>query len=309
MIFSCISPQISAPAYPAIGARRLSDSFSYAAVLAQLRRLGHSLALPGVGTLNGFEAGNYLESLGPTPAVAGGLVGLALDAGRAADTPQTLSAWSGTGVTLSVVSGWQRGTSTATTAWISVSFPSVIGETYRVSGLLRASAGTWRYNVGTSSGGNQVYAGANGANLDVFVVAISTTTHISLRSSGITIGDYVEAKDVQATRVSGIHFRQATTANKPQLLQAGGIYRWVFDGTDTLSASIPSGLGYADCTIIDAAPGGQVTLTGQNLSGTTYSIGSGVTTHGRIIAPNGSSMTAAELGLYQRFANTLAGAA
>ena len=288
---------------------RLRPAFSFAAVLTQLRRLGHSLALPGVGTLNGFEAGNYLESLGPTPSAAGGLVGLALDAGRAADTPQTLSAWSGTGVTLSVVSGWQRGTSTATTAWISVSFPSVVGETYRVSGLLRTSAGTWRYLIGTASGAGQIYSGASGANLDVFVVAASTTTHISLRSLIITAGDYVEAKDVQATRVSGIHFRQATTANKPQLLQTGSIYRWVFDGTDTLSASIPSGLGYADCTIIDAAPGGQVTLTGQNLSGSTYSIGPGVTTHGRIIAPNGSSMTAAELALYQRYMNNLASVA
>lgn len=278
-------------------------------VKAQLLRLGHSLLIPGVGEIDGFPAGNYLESQGPTPTSVSGLVGLALDAGRAADTPQTLSAWSGTGMTLSVVSGWQRGTSTTTPAFISVSFPSVIGETYRVSGLLRASAGQWNYRIGTAAGGNQIYVGGIGANLDIFVVATSTTTHISVRSGTITVGDYVEVKDVQATRISGIHFRQATTANKPQLLQAGVIYRWVFDGTDVLSASIPSGLGYADCTIIDAAPGGQVTLTGQNLSGTTYSIGPGVTTHGRIIAPNGSSMTAAELVLYQRYMNNLAGVA
>lgn len=282
-------------------ARRRS-AFSFAAALAQLRSRGDTLAMPGIGTVNGFATSNYLESLGPTIAALDGPAGLALDAGRAADVPQALSAWGGTSVTLSVVDGWQRGTSTGSPCWINLSFPSVVGETYRITGLLRFSAGQWRYMVGTSAGGNQIFAGVTGANIDVFVTAISTLTYISLRSLTITIGDYVEASGLLAARIPGIHFRQATTANKPLLRQLGGAYRWEFDGTDTLAATIPS--GYESCTIIDAAPGGQVTLTGQNIVGT-YSIGPSITTHGRIIARN--ALTGAELALYQQLANKLAG--
>lgn len=277
-------------------------TFSYAQALAQLVGRGDTLALPGVGTINGFDPRNYIESTGPTQAPADGIVGLALDAGGAASSAQTLSAWSSTGATLSVVTGWQRGTSTAATAFISVSFTSVIGETYRVSGLLRSSAGSWRYYIGTSNGGNQVYQGAIGANLDIFVTATATTTYISARASGLTVGDYVETKDVQALRIPGIHFRQATTANKPVLKLVSGLYRWEFDGTDALSATIPA--GYESCTIIDAAPGGQVTTTGQNIVGT-YGIGPSLNTYGRIIAR--ASLTGPELVLYQQLANKLAG--
>lgn len=90
---------------------------------------------------------------------------------------------------------------------------------------------------------------------------------------------------------------------------AGFPYRVRFDTNQTLSASIPSGFGYADTTIISALSDGQVTLTGQNLSGVAHTIGPNLDLLGRIYAPNGSSMTAAELALYQRYMNNLAGVA
>lgn len=284
--------------------RRQFSLSIYVQALAQLQSRGDTLWLPGAGMVNGLTAGNYVESTGPTAAaaVAEGLVGLVINAQSIPQAPLTLSAWGGTGMTLSVVDGWQRGTSTLATAWLFVSFPTVVGETYKVSGLLRSSAGTWRYNVGTSAGGNQIYSGGTGVNLDVYIVAISTTTYISIRTLSITVGDYVEAKDVIASRIPGIHLRQSTTADKPFLRQTGDVYRWEFDSTDTLSAAIPE--GYESCTTINAAPGGQVTLTGQNIVGT-YSIGPSLTTHGRIIARN--ALTGAELALYQQLANKLSG--
>lgn len=274
----------------------------YAQSLAQLRSRGDTLWMPGVGIVNGLTPGNYVESIGPTVAAVDGLAGLAIDAQSTPQSALTLSAWVGVAMTLSVVSGWQRGTSTSNPAYIYASFPSITGTTYRISARIRASAGTWRFLIGTSSTGSQIYTGSANTDINIFVTAQSGTTYITARSLTMTIGDYVEVTDVVVAPVPGIHLTQATTANKPFLRQTGAILRWEFDTTDTLAATIPA--GYESATVIDAAPTGQVTLTGQNIVGT-YSIGPSITTHGRIVARN--ALTAPELALYQQLANKLAG--
>lgn len=279
----------------------------YAQVLAQLFRRGDTLWLPGVGVVNDLPTGNYIESTGSTATAANGLTGLAIDAQSTAQAALTLSAWGSASMTQSVVDGWQRGTSTASPAWISTSFPSVAGQTYRVSGLLRKSAGSWRYLVGTSSGGNQIFSGTTDANLDAFVVATAALTYISVRSMSITIGNYVEAKDVTAVPVPGIHLRQSTTADKPFLRLTGSVYRWEFDTTDTLAATIPA-TGYGNSTVIYSLPGGQVTQTNQNLSAAgVLTLGPNSTVHAVILCRDGTTLTSAELALYQLLANKLAG--
>ena len=103
--------------------------------------------------------------------------------------------------------------------------------------------------------------------------------------NGFMAGNYVDSAGVTPAAVNdvvgrvagatgGINLTQATTANKPFLRQTGGVYRWEFDATDSLTTTFSA--GYGSCTVVDAAPGGQVTLAGQNLVGA-YSIYGGLT--------------------------------
>jgi hypothetical protein len=118
---------------------------------------------------------------------------------------------------------------------------------------------------------------------------------------GMRAGNYIDSAgtlagvlDSPVGRVEdvfgGIHASQSTTADKPVLKLTNDRYNWLFDTTDTLQLTLPT--GYESATIIDATSAGPVTLLEQDVTGA-YGIVGG--------------LTAAELVTNGDFSNSLTG--
>jgi hypothetical protein len=155
------------------------------------------------------------------------------------------------------------------------------------------SNNSWRIVTFTQSSGITVgdslviYAGATGNSSNV-------GDYYILYRTAVFAGAYT-ATQIQA--LGGIPL----TATVPVSTTLGSS-RWDFDSTDSLQLTFPA--GYGSATIIDATAAGQVTLTGQNITGA-YNIGPSLSTNGRIILRD--TPTQRQLYLYQTLAKRLAG--
>lgn len=267
-----------------------------------LRRYGQDahIYLPGVGMLNGLQAGNYLDSAGTTQGTVDQPVGLVLDAagglGVELVTGQTWTTGSGntaiSGPDLVVFSNANQG------SVASAAFPISTGKNYQivytVTGLTGGPVGV---DAGGASASPSIFA--NGTYSMVIAAAGGNAViYTAARASGTT----ASVRVLSVREVTGIAARQPTTSNKSVLKLTNGRYNWLFDSTDLLTATYPA--GYESVTVIDARSTGQVTTAGANIVGA-YSMGPSVTLYGRMIIR--VAVSPSDLALLQGFANRLAG--
>lgn len=207
-----------------------------AKAIAILRKYGTDahIYLPGIGTVSGLTAGNYLDSAGTTAATVDNPVGLSLDALQG----MTLGSELVVGASNAGNNGWtpigSGGVKVAGGATGSLYGPyGAFGTTYLMVVVVSALSGTITPQLGTSqqttitAPGTYSYvitptAGGGYFYLDAPAATTATVTSVSIK------------------QVPGIHASQATTANKPILRQSAGKYSWQFDGVnDSLSLSAP----------------------------------------------------------------------
>ncbi|HEY9211087.1 MAG TPA: hypothetical protein VIO56_06715 [Methylotenera sp.] len=241
-------------------------------VASILRKYGTDahVYLPGIGVINGLTAGNYLDSAGTTAATVDNPVGLVLDAAGSVGSELVTNGSFATSTGWTLQAGWTIGSGVLSTsasgsnanAIYVVASPFVIGNTYLVTmTVTRRDAGTVRVGIG---GFTYVdFAGAAGTFSKYIQASASTSNLIFNNQGGLFSGD---VDNISVKEVTGIHATQATTANKSILRLTSGKYNWVFDATDSLTATFPA--GYESATIINTAETGQVTYTGQNIVGT-----------------------------------------
>ena len=206
-----------------------------AKAIAILRKYGADahVYLPGIGTVNGLTAGNYLDSAGTTAATVDNPVGLSLDALQAMTLgPQLITGddstfTSGTGswtsssaAVLTAVAGLLCITSSGT------SYPSaelsvaglVVGQLYVVTGSMKRGTCPGNASIGVS-GVTQYNNATTVLNTISFDFVATATTHtlfcqiIGASAAGETA--YFDSITLQ--QIPGVHATQATTANKPIL--------------------------------------------------------------------------------------------
>jgi hypothetical protein len=249
-----------------------------AKLLAVLRSFGSNahLYLPGIGTISGITAGNYLDSVGTTAASVDGLIGLGIDAmgslgAELFSAPTALgSGWSFSGGVLTASNVAQYAAAEAnilaTGKFYTISFRvvSISGGTLQalegaINGINITIPGTYTFN-GYASGNSLVWFRNTSASPYSFVI-----DSISVRE------------------VTGIHATQATTGNKPTLRQTEGVYRWEFTRENANNLSIAAldlsnseyavitGLSFNSVTGSNAALGGSGSGTNTNIQiGTAY---------------------------------------
>jgi len=202
--------------------------------------------LPGIGTVSGLTAGNYLDSAGTTAATVDNPVGLSLDALQAmtlgaelvtnggfdADTDWTKGA------------GWAIGSGVASansaTAFVGVrqakTFTS--GKSYLVTyTVVSVTSGACRpvfWGGAGVVGTNRTTAGT----YSEILVALAASNELGISAAGAGFTGTVD--NISVREIPGIHATQATTANKAILRLNSGKYSWQFDGSnDSLSLSAP----------------------------------------------------------------------
>jgi len=155
--------------------------------ISLLRRLGSNahVYLPGIGSLNGLQVGNYLDSAGTTLATVDNPVGLVLDG------------MGSLGVDLCTA------TTIATSQTIVIDPTSLPGYHFLV---LNAPAGlSWHDGTG------------------VYTLGGLASQYIAIKpgGSGLNIyqatGSPIDITNVEIRKVTGIHATQATTGSKPRL--------------------------------------------------------------------------------------------
>jgi len=209
-----------------------------------LRKYGTNahVYLPGVGTISGITAGNYLDSAGTTTASVDNPVGLSLDALQAMTLGAELAPAYGAGNGWTTETGWSLGANqtTATSAGAGTSTSKAIGSTngntyqvtFTLSGYVSGSCYATLFNGvnGPAISANGTYTCTLTRNYVTDLAGVAAATpNFSGTISGLSI-----------KQIPGVHARQATTANKPILRQSAGRYSWQFDGVnDSLSLSAP----------------------------------------------------------------------
>lgn len=275
--------------------------------LTLLQRAMGILRLPGITAhMYSPNVSNYLLSDGSTGlTTVDGVTGLVLDSvgGVGAELVAVTPVF--TSIDASFVASSSSGALTAAPAGTLVGYlPAtgplfVGGKTYQITVIVSAyvsgavallffGGGTESQQItGTTTFTVRLDAGATGVAY-VYTKAAGTTLTID---------------SISAREVAGNHAGQPTTAAKPILKFTSGKYWWDFDGVDdALTRTFAA--GYESATVINAAPGGQVTLTGQNIVGA-YPITTD--TYGQIIVKESASLSAGQIAVLQAYANSLAG--
>lgn len=304
---------------PSVGAAGLSIVQKAIGILRKYGADAH-VYLPGIGTVNGLTAGNYLDSAGTTAASVDNPVGLSLDALQAmtlgservtnGDFASGTTGFASAGVaasTMSVVAGEAQLIPTVGYGRQIQAITCISGQTHRIRCNARVISGGCRAFLGitTSSAGASATTIGNTLSstqvpLSGLFVASATTMYLVFGDDLNVAGGTLGFDDISIKQVPGIHATQATTANKPLLKQSGAKYYWQHDSTDLLTATYPA--GYESATIIDAVTSGVVTNQGVNVVGS-YSIGPSVNTAGRILLR--TAPTAPELAVLQAYARSL----
>ena len=228
-----ILTDINVNGYSKAHRRRIARSPVYLMVrdaLALLRRYSQDahIYLPGVGMLNGLQAGNYLDSAGTTQGTVDQPVGLVLDAAGGlgaelvtnGDFSNGLTGWvARTGATISnPVAGRLRVTPTVSAAnfgGINTAATTIVtGKTYRISleMLTNVNARTIQLVCGGAFIGN---ISAITSHSFVFVASGTAGPIIELSNQTTISGDYYEVSNISVREVTGIAASQPTTSAKP----------------------------------------------------------------------------------------------
>ena len=230
-----------------------------AKAIAILRKYGADahVYLPGIGTVNGLTAGNYLDSAGTTAATVDNPVGLSLDALQAMTLgPQLITGddstfTSGTGswtsssaAVLTAVAGLLCITSSGT------SYPSaelsvaglVVGQLYVVTGSMKRGTCPGNASIGVS-GVTQYNNATTVLNTISFDFVATATTHTLFCQiiGASAAGETAYFSSISVKQIPGIHATQATTANKP-ILRRGLLNQALNSKNITGAAWIPANL-------------------------------------------------------------------
>jgi hypothetical protein len=261
------------------------------------------LYLPGIGVINGFTAGNYLDSAGTTAATVDNPVGLVLDAAGSVGSELVTNGDFSNGATgWTTSTGWTIANGVASAVNLAGGFALTSDFIFAANKSYLIAYTISNYTMGAvswihvGSGQAGIARSANGTYSEIVTSSAIGGFNLSRRTSNFT-GDI---DNISVKEVTGIHATQATTANKMILRRTNGRYWFdAVDGTDLLTTTYPA--GYESVITIDAPSTGQVTLTAQNIVGT-YNITTD--TYGRFVF---KTLTAGELTIMQTFANRLAG--
>ena len=213
--------------------------------IAVLRRFGTNahVYLPGVGMLNGLQAGNYLDSAGTTQGTVDQPVGLVLDAAGSLGVElvtnggfdSSFSGWTDASVapaTAGFLAGAAVVTSTgATYGAFRQTLTTVVGTSYRVLFTTSNHAGNLEFRVGTTVGGTQtlsasVLAAQSGEKQFIFT-ATGTSTHVQFYIG--SAGGSVTVDTISVREVTGIAASQTTAGNRP-ILRRGAVNLLTYSG-------------------------------------------------------------------------------
>ena len=203
------------PLRPALGVGPISLVQQAIGILRKYGTDAH-VYLPGIGTVSGLTAGNYLNSAGTTAATVDNPVGLSLDALQAMTLGANIAINGGfdTDTSWTKAANWSIAGGVATsnggTGFLQANTPPLIaGKSYEVTVTIkRYVSGTIYYPY---SGYGAVPAPASAGTYTINHIA--GTADLYLYSDAFN-GDI---DDVIVKEIPGIHATQATTANKPIL--------------------------------------------------------------------------------------------
>ncbi len=245
-----------------------------------LRKYGTNahVYLPGVGTVSGITAGNYLDSAGTTAASVDNPVGLSLDALQAMTLGAELNPNPDTGA---MTPGGTTAPTFSTTTYLGLNCRAI---TFNLSGAVSyatANAVSAAFGPAVAIGTVEVIsykislsrALLSGEILQLFDLPHGVYLRQITAADTSAVGSFITVNGQEATslgagtasayalyavgtfsggpitayltavsfkQIPGIHATQATTANKPILRQSAGKYSWQFDGSnDSLSLSAP----------------------------------------------------------------------
>lgn len=223
--------------------------------IAVLRRFGPDahVYLPGVGMLNGLQAGNYLDSAGTTQGTVDQPVGLVLDAGGGlgvelvtnGDFSAGAAGWTiSGGGTLPTISAGQLVFAQTDGQYSfcrrDLNSALVAGKTYMVSVACTAYTGGTAQIVllGGTVAATTIPVGINAFSFMFVAVSANTGVEVSRTASSTLVASF---DNISVREVTGIHAQQPTPSAKPILRRdAGGRYYWQFDGSnDSLSLGGP----------------------------------------------------------------------
>ena len=172
--------------------------------------------LPGIGTVNGITAGNYLDSAGTTAASVDNPVGLSLDALQAMTLGANIAVNGGfdTDTSWTKAANWSIAGGVATsnggTGFLQANTsPLIAGKSYEVTVTIKRYVSGAIYYPYSGSGGVATPT-AVGTYTSIHVASSSNLYVYSLSFNG-------DIDDVIVKEIPGIHATQGTTANKPIL--------------------------------------------------------------------------------------------
>lgn len=187
-----------------------------AAILRKNQSTTHAW-LPGIGTVNGLIAGNYIDSTGNTPCALNDVTGLVLDANGTVGTDVVTNGdfsigtgWDISAGTIAISGGKLNITAAASGAFIRQLTKLTSGKTYEVTYTIdsMSAGGVAFYDTVV----NDTTRTAAGTYTSRFKASGTALGFICIGASSTAVIDNLSVKEV-----TGIHATQATTANKPQL--------------------------------------------------------------------------------------------
>lgn len=216
--------------------------------IAVLRRFGSDahIYLPGVGMLNGLQAGNYLDSAGTTVGTVDQPVGLVLDAAGGlgvdvvvnGDFSNGFTGWTAQQPTVgsvAVVGGVLRILSTdGSVAAAFQNIGLVAGKTYKVTFDLVITTGTFALQNGAQS--TTYITHSTSGPKEVFITAIDAVLTLK-RQTGVC--DFT-IDNISVREVTGIAASQPTTSAKP-ILRRGAVNLLTYSGDFSNAAWVKAG--------------------------------------------------------------------
>lgn len=189
-----------------------------AQALAILAKYGSAanLYLPGVGQINGLQAGNWLDSAGTTVATVDNPVGLVVSAGKAV----------GPNVFSDAAVGFQGESTRVSPGVYRVYSSTGVFSSVFVGGSILLPNKTYRlqFNVDSITSGALAIDGPIGSVLPVVsggvgekevVVTMTTVTSLSIKRSASATD--IQISNLRIEELPGAHLTQSTAANRPVL--------------------------------------------------------------------------------------------
>lgn len=203
---------------------------------------GAHLYIPGIGTINGITAGNYLDSIGSSDTAVDGLVGFVLDAAGAVG-PELI-----TDPSFDIASAWtlaQPSSGSVTISGGALNITTLNGTVASASlnGLVLGIGKTYRYSItisAVSGAGCYLFLGGTPGASPIFTAPGTYTGYVKATGTGMLIAragstaSNSTITDLSLREVPGISASQATTGSKPFIRR--GAVNYAYPSNDFSSA-------------------------------------------------------------------------